>query len=187
MEGARGLTLGQALAGAVGTALAYVGFFLLNDWLFSRVKVSDYVSWIFLPAAIRMLSVLLFGWAAVAGLFIGSLAMLAGPLAHEPVHALFLALLSSVPALVAARLVQRTVGVQDDLAGMTGRHLVVFGLAGGLTSSLVHTVYFMGYHRSLDVVHDFWPMLIGDTVGTLITLYLGALALRRLRGRAVEA
>lgn len=187
MEGGRGLTPGQLLAAIAGSALAYVAFFLLNDWLFSQAKVSNYISWVFLPAAIRMLAVLLFGWAGVAGLFIGSLAMLSGSLDHDPVHALFLALLSSVPSLLAARLVQRTVGIGDDLAGMTGRHLLVFGLAGGLTSSLVHTVYFMGYQGSLEPLHGFWPMFVGDSLGTLITLYLGALVLRQIRGQTPAA
>lgn len=182
MEGRHGLTPGQAVAGAVVSALAYVLFYELNDWLFEQVKISNHISWIFLPAAVRMLSVLLFGWAGVAGLFVGSLAVILEVFQAEPVHALSLACLSSVPSLLAARFVQKVTGVGADLAGMTGKHLLVFGLAGGLANSLVHTVYFGGYQGSLEPVHGFVPMFVGDSVGTLLMLYAGAIALRQFRG-----
>ncbi len=177
----RGLSASEVLAGAFVSALAYVFFFELNDWLFSQVKVTDNISWIFLPAAIRMVSVLLFGWAGVLGLFIGSLVILFNQVTIQPGHVLALAILSSVPSLLAARLLQRALEIGDDLAGMTGRQLLVFGLAGGVTSSLVHTLYFVGREGSLEPFHGFVPMFVGDSVGTLLMLYAGAIGLRRFR------
>lgn len=177
----RKLSVGEAAAGAIVTALAYVFFFELNDWLFSHVKVSENISWIFLPAAIRMLSVLLFGWAGVLGLFAGSLAVILDVFVAEPSHALALACLSSIPSLLVARFVQRAVGIEQDLAGMTGRHLLVFGLAGGLVNSLAHTLYFTGKQGNLEALHGFVPMFVGDSVGMLIMLYIGAIGLRHFR------
>ncbi len=46
-----------------GIALVYVVFYWLNGWLFSTFKVTENIAWIFLPAAIRMVAVLLAGWA----------------------------------------------------------------------------------------------------------------------------
>ncbi len=181
MEARPGLTFGQAAAGAAVSALAYMFFYELNDWLFKQVQVSSHISWVFLPAAVRMLSVLMFGWAGVVGLFAGSLAVILELLQAEPVHALALATLSSVPSLLAARFVQKAIGVGDDLAGMTGKHLLVFGLAGGLANSLVHTIYFAGSQGSLEPVHGFIPMFVGDSIGTLMMLYAGAIALRQFR------
>ncbi len=166
----------------MASALAYVLFYALNDWLFNQAKVSNYISWVFLPAAVRMLSVLMFSWAGVLGLFVGSLAVVFDLFQAEPVHALSLACLSSVPSLLAARFVQRATGVGDDLAGMTGKHLLVFGLAGGLANSLVHSVYFAGYQGNLEPLHGFVPMFVGDTIGTLLMLYAGAITLRQFRG-----
>jgi len=131
-----------------------------------------------------MLSVLMFGWAGVAGLFFGSLAVILDVFQTEPVHALSLASLSSVPSLLAARFVQKAIQVGDDLAGMTGKHLLVFGLAGGLANSLLHTVYFAGYQGNLEPVHGFVPMFVGDSIGTLLMLYAGAIALRHFRAPA---
>jgi hypothetical protein len=101
--------------------------------------------------------------------------------AIQPGHVLALATLSSVPSLLAARLVQRALQIGHDLAGMTGRQLLVFGLAGGVTSSLVHTLYFVGREGSLAPFHGFVPMFVGDSMGTLLMLYAGAIGLRRIR------
>lgn len=177
------LSATQCLAGMAAVALAYVCFFKLNDWLFSVAKVSDQISWVFLPAAIRMLAVMLFGWAGVAGLYLGSLSQLGGMLEADPVRALVIAGISSVPCLLAARLAQRALRIPGDLAGMTGRHLLVFGLAGGIASSGVHTLYFALEAASLAPLAGFMPMFVGDTLGTLIVLYGGALVLNRLPPR----
>ncbi|MEY4653518.1 MAG: hypothetical protein RI884_2099 [Pseudomonadota bacterium] len=179
----RRLSATQCLAGTAAVAVAYVVFFKLNDWAFSLVKISDHISWVFLPAAIRMLAVMLFGWAGVAGLYLGSLTQLGGVLEVDPARALVIAGISSVPCLVAARLVQRVLRVPGDLAGMTGRQLLVFGVAGGLASSGAHTVYFALEAGDLAPLAGFMPMFVGDTIGTLIVLYVGALVLNRLLPR----
>ncbi|MEY4711639.1 MAG: hypothetical protein RIS88_1089 [Pseudomonadota bacterium] len=177
------LSATQFLVGIVAVAGSYFLVFELNEWVFSATKVSDHISWVFLPAAIRMLAVMLLGWAGVAGLYLGSLAQLDDMLGIDPARALWIAALSSVPCLLAARLVQRVLRVQADLAGMTGRHLLVFGLAGGLANSGAHTLYFMLEADSLRPLAGFLPMFVGDTLGTLIVLYIGALVLNRLMPR----
>lgn len=182
----RKLSLGEAVAGVLLAGLGYVFFYELNAWLFSQVKVTENISWVFLPAAIRMLAVLMFEWAGVAGLFLGSLAVILDLLAEQPAHALALASLSSVPSLLVARVVQRALGIGADLGGMTGRHLLVFGLAGGLVNSLVHTLYFAGREGSLEPFHGFVPMFVGDSIGTLLVLYAGAISLRQFRPRPTD-
>lgn len=174
------LTATQCFAGMAAVALAYVLFFRLNEWLFSVAKVSDYVSWVFLPAAIRMLAVLLLGWFGVAGLYLGSLSMLGQAFTADPWAAFIIAGISSLPCLLAARLVQRWQGVASDLAGMTGRQLLIMGVAGGLANSAAHTIYFAWDAQSTGPLAGFVPMFVGDTLGTFLMLYLGALVLNRL-------
>ena len=174
------------VAGMAVVALIYVLVFKLNAWLFSVAKITDHISWIFLPAAIRMLAVMLLGWSGVAGLYIGSLSLLGSMFEFDPVGALIVAGLSSVPCLIAARVVQRLFRVRTDLAGMTGRQLLVFGVAGGFLSSGLHTLYFAYAAQSLAPVEGFVPMFVGDTLGTFIVLYLGALVINRLLPPAKE-
>ncbi len=173
-------------AGMAAVALVYVLVFKLNAWLFSVAKVTDHISWIFLPAAIRMLAVMLLGWAGVAGLYIGSLSLLGSMFEFDPLGALIVAGLSSVPCLIAARVVQHLLKVDRDLAGLTGRQLLIFGLAGGFLSSMGHTLYFAYAAQSLAPVEGFVPMFVGDTLGTFIVLYLGALVINRLLPRPKE-
>ena len=42
-------------------ALLWVALFEVNNWLFSITEVSRYINWIFLPAALRVLAVLVLG------------------------------------------------------------------------------------------------------------------------------
>lgn len=172
---------GVTLFGVASAAFAYVVFFDVNAWLFSTFKVSENISWVFLPAAIRMIAVLLAGWAGVAGLFIGSLAVDVPKFLADPAHALTLATLSSVPSIFAAQAVRHVLKIPGDLRGMTGRDLLCFGLAGGLANSAAHTVYFIARAGHQEPISGFVPMFVGDTIGMLLMLYVGALGLRHVR------
>lgn len=173
-----------SLPGAVLAALAYAALYHLNAVVFDGpLRLSDQVSWIFLPAAVRMVAVLLVGWAGVLGLFAGALITLAPMLGSDLPHALMLATLSSVPPLLAARTLQRLLAVRADLQGMTGRQLLYFGLGGAAANSLVHTAYYASHARSLEPLGGLVPMFVGDTVGTVLMLYLAALMLRHRRLR----
>lgn len=168
-----------SLPGAVLAALGYAGLFHFNALVFDGpLRISDQVSWVFLPAAVRMLAVLLVGWSGVLGLFAGALITLAPMLGSNLPHALMLATLSSVPPLLAARSLQRLLPVRADLYGMTGRQLLYFGLGGAAANSLVHTAYYALRARSLEPLGGLVPMFVGDTVGTVLVLYVAALMLR---------
>lgn len=169
------------LIGSVSSAIGYASLYEFNSWLFARASFSEHISWVFLPAAVRMLAVLLFGWAGVVGLFIGSIAVIQPILETDPVRAVVLALLSSLPSLVAARLVQSALAVPATLSGITGRQLLLFALAGGLANSLLHTLYFAWRSSSVATLEGFVPMFVGDTLGSLLLLYAAALALRLVK------
>lgn len=172
---------GITLFSVASVSLAYVVFYDINAWLFSTYKVSENISWVFLPAAIRMIAVLLAGWAGVVGLFVGSVLVDQSRLLADPAHALILATLSSVPSIFAVQALRRFLAIPRDLRGMTGRHLLWFGLAGGLANSAAHTVYFATRASSLQPLGGFVPMFVGDTLGTLLMLYAVAVLLRHVR------
>ena len=56
---------------------AWCSAYYLNEWLFLQfILVKNFISWVFLPAAIRVLAVLLAGWIGVVGDFLGMLIVL---------------------------------------------------------------------------------------------------------------
>lgn len=167
--------------GACSAALAFYSSYFLSAWLFSAFEVTQNVSWIFLPAVIRMLAVLLAGWAGVVGLFVGAVLVNSPTLLTDTAHVLTLGILSSVPSLYAAQAVQRVLRIPSTLAGMSGRHLMYFGITGGLFNSTAHTLYFTLRAESLQPLDGFVPMFVGDTIGTFLVLYTGAFLLRRVR------
>ena len=87
---------------AIGVAIAWTLLFKLNMWAFKSLEVNHFVSWIFLPAFIRILSVLLFGWAAVTGLIIGAI-ITSNPADIGHTTPYVLALISGVGPMIAVR------------------------------------------------------------------------------------
>lgn len=151
-------------------AAAWVLLFKLNAVLFSRFEVTPYVSWIFLPASIRMLAVLWLGWVGAAGLFFGALVTNGALIQQDPAAALVLSALSALPSLVAARAVTRILRVPSDLNGLRPFHLLAFGAAGAAASVVAHTVYFLLDGNPSTSPPAAIPMFVGDAVGTVLVL-----------------
>ena len=63
----------QQLFEVAVVVLLWTLLFELNDWMFSSVERTPFINWVFLPAALRVVAVLLLGWRGVAGLFLGAL------------------------------------------------------------------------------------------------------------------
>jgi len=63
----------QFLVQSLMVSLTWILLFYLNALIFQTLSINHLVSWIFLPACIRLLSVLIFEWAGVFGLFLGAL------------------------------------------------------------------------------------------------------------------
>jgi hypothetical protein len=164
----------------LGVALVWFALFELNTWLFSRIHLTGFISWIFLPAAIRMLAVMVGGWAGALGLFLGALLTNLSLLKYEPFNIVILAVLSTIGPLAAFNLCTRWLKLPRDLSGLQRSQLLVFAVAGSIFNTIPHNFYF--YFTGLS--HDAWsgvlPMFVGDLAGTLIVLYLASLALRLL-------
>jgi hypothetical protein len=183
-EGPRLPTIGEFAAGAAGVAAAWVLLFEVNRWLFADAAVSSYVSWIFLPAAIRMLAVLLFEWAGVLGLLVGGFLSAQIDFDMGAGEALLLSTLSAIGPMIAYIVTRRWFGLPRELSGLTPRHLLVFAIAGSLSSTLLHQGYFFLNETSDTQPLDAIPMFVGDMVGTLVVLYLASAILRLARRHA---
>lgn len=148
--------------------LIWVIFYRLSLWLFSYFEYNPRVYWIFLPAGIRMISVFIFGWAGVLGLFIGSVITNEEEMSN---YVIYLAMISSLAPMFAKRICKWWFNISSTLQGLTGKQLLVFSVVGALANALFSSLHF--YVSSVsESFNDFAPMFVGDLLGTFIILYL---------------
>ena len=167
-----------SLALALGVAAIWVALYKLNAILFSSIGVGHFITWIFLPAAIRMLSVMLLDWIGAAGLFIGAVITSAPVVSHNFSEAITLAGLSALGPVLAVTLCTRWLRMPSNLAGLNPRQLSLFGLIGALCNVIPHNVYFYFASRMQSPFEGLVPMFVGDLLGTVIILYVAALILK---------
>ena len=163
---------------AVSVAAIWVGLFELNEIFFETIGVTKYISWIFLPAAIRMISVMLLDWIGAAGLFLGALVTNASLLSQNLSEAVALAGLSCIGPVLAVAFCTRWLRIPANLSGLGLRQLTLFGLVGALCNVIPHNIYFYLSDRMRSPLDGVIPMFVGDLVGTVIVLYACALVLR---------
>jgi len=166
--------------GVLGIAAAWMLLYELNRWLFGSTAVTSNVSWVFLPAALRMLAVLLLEWAGVFGLLLGNLAVTWMYFDQGKGDMLIQSTLSSIAPMLAYLAVRRWYNLPRELSGLTYRHLLVLSIAGGISSSILHQGYFHLSGRCGTQLVDAIPMFAGDVAGTLIVLYTASLVIRAL-------
>lgn len=164
-----------------GVALTWVALFQLNAYWFERFNVSPYAAWIFLPAAVRVLAVLLFQGRGVLGLFVGAMITNAGLFNQHLFEALALSTMSAVAPALAVWLGIRWFKLQPALAGMNGLQLIGLSALAAACSSLLHSALFFWLSYDISWIHSVASMTVGDFVGTLIVLYSAYFVMRWVR------
>ena len=150
----------------------WIGLFALNGWLFDRLAYSEQVSWIFLPAALRMIAVLLAGWVGALGIFLGSLATCIYLLGlNDPDYILIVGGISALAPTAALLLCARFWGTQLNLAGLSATHLLLLSTVSAGFTAVMHNAYFVFLGTVDAVASSTGAMFVGDLIGTLIVLY----------------
>ncbi len=167
-------------ASAIAVALLWVLLFRLNRWAFSSIDVTVFISWIFLPAAIRMLAIMAFDWVGAVGLFAGALFTNQADPTISLNDGIVLAFLSSAGPLVAFWCCTRLLRLPFTLAGLTAKQLLVFATLGAVLNAVPHNIYFYLSGRMTSPIEGLVPMFLGDLIGTMVVLYAVSLALRLL-------
>jgi len=161
-----------------GVAILWVALFQLNGWLFESFEFTQHVNWVFLPAAVRVAAVLLFGISGAVGLFVGSLITSSPELSGGLSESLLAAAVSALAPLTAVHLVRLRMGISADLHGLSFGQLAVMSIAGAALSALAHTVLYTFQAGELGRVWGLFPMFAGDLLGTLIIVYAVHFVLR---------
>jgi hypothetical protein len=142
-----------------------------NQWLFSRLHYVPGIDYVYLPAGMRLLCVLLFAEAGALGLLLASWAigfLLLFPGQFERPFAG--GILSALAPYLVYRVARDRYGLQESLANLTSGRLLVLALACSVASPLLHHLYF-ALEGQPHLVHGFLVMFVGDFLGTLIVIY----------------
>jgi hypothetical protein len=167
-----------ALVETITVAGLWVALFTVNGWLFSSAEASKYVSWIFLPAALRILSVMVLDWDAVPGLFLGAMITNQLLVGSSVSTSLTLSFISALSPLLAIRVSTSWLKLSTDLAGIHIKQLILISGTGAFTSAIAHNTYFLLSNPAHKWMGGIVPMLCGDMLGTCVILYLSSAVLR---------
>lgn len=165
---------------ALFVSLAWALLFQLNEYIFSDITVSKLVCWVFLPAFIRMLAVMIFDWAGVFGLVLGAYITRDLTVANG-LTPLMLALISGIGPYLSMKFCQKSFHLPESFDGLRPQQLFIFALAGSVMNTGLNHFYYQISGLEYSLYNTFIPMMVGDFFGTLLMLYLAALIIRTLR------
>ncbi len=174
----RKLSWAFSLVLVLAVAVAWIVLYKLNELIFTSVGFSQHIAWIFLPAAIRMASVMVFEWLGVLGLFLGALVTCDSIDWDNFSEIIILSGMSALGPMLALIICTRLFNLPSSLGGLDLKQLTIFGLIGAACNVIPHNLYFYFSDRMQTPFAGITPMFIGDVSGTLIVLYLMALILR---------
>jgi hypothetical protein len=154
-------------------ACTWVMFYHISIDLMAYFAFNDETFWVFLPAGIRLMAVVLFGWVGVVGLFIGNV------LTPDDVpftHVLLLSAVSALSPKLALISGRRLLHLSPTLISLKPIHLLVLALLASCYNALMRVglMHFMGNAQH---VFNLLPMFVGDLVGTFIIFYLAVFGL----------
>lgn len=166
---------------AAGTAFLFLGAIGLNELLFARFEFAAGISWIYLPAGVRLLCTLLFAEAGALGILFASwFICFFYFFPDDPIRSFAGGILAALAPWLAYRLLIAG-RIDSSLAGLGPWRLLGCALAFSIASPALHHFWFALQGQREGLLESFLVMASGDFVGTLIVLYTAkmVLSLRR--------
>ncbi|OWS70609.1 hypothetical protein CBI30_08145 [Polynucleobacter aenigmaticus] len=165
------------------SALAYAALFYLNAWLTSHLVYGLGVSWIYLPAGLRLFLTLIFGLSGAVEIAIASfLICYLGDFPPELITCIGVGLISGFAPYLARIFILSNIKIASDLSDLSLPKLVICILIYAALSAGLHQWWFVV--RGLDEAgsfNHFLVMLIGDVLGTVLLVGLIKFSLDLLR------
>lgn len=153
---------------------AYFSLYELNDYLFSNFAVSGYASWIFLPAAVRILSIMLAGTAGAWGLFASAMVINNPVIGVNVVDSIALSSFSALGPLAAVAFCFCKLSVARDLKGLKWWHLLVIAVVAAVFNVSSTQSYLWSVGKVEGWVSEWSAMFVGDLLGTLLVLFFAS-------------
>ena len=185
MQGPRREILTYA-AEMVFAAAAYTLLFIINEQFNPFFWERLGVSWLFLPAGLRLLLVLLCGWPAAIGIMIGGWITGSWMLADHAWLVPVFGAVNGLAPLLAAWLAFRHLGIRVSLANLTPLNLMGLSLLFAAINVLMQQGLYLlsGLTPVGALPNAMFAMFFGDVTGALVVLFLTSLFLHAHRSLA---
>jgi hypothetical protein len=157
--------------GALISALLYMALFFLNDWLTEAVKYDLGVSWIYLPAGLRLFLILIFGLAGAIGIATASFAIsYFGVFPPDLVTCIGIGLISGFAPLLAKWVVIANVNISSDLSNLSIQKIILCVVVYALMSAGLHQYWFELRDLESGSINHFLVMFVGDIAGSILLI-----------------
>ena len=171
--------ISNSLVGIFISGISYVTLFYFNDWLTAHISYGIGVSWIYLPAGLRLFLTMIFGLPGAIGISVGSfLISYFGDFSQELTTCIGIGLVSGFAPYLARLFVVSNVQIASDLNNLSIGKLLACILIYAALSAGLHQWWFA--LRGLEEAGTFnhvSVMFFGDVAGSLLLIVLVKFAL----------
>lgn len=154
----------------LAVSILYFAGFYANDALFSYFEYHRGAHWIFLPAGLRLLGILLLGNRGAIGIFLGSLFVTLNVGKSTPLGMIVEPLISAGAPLLVYYLALRY-GLRLNLKNLSAKLLFLLATFFAVANSLMHSIWYETQGVADSFAWSFVAMFIGDLLGTTLVLY----------------
>ena len=161
------------LMGTAISTLLYSALFFLNDWLTETVKYDLGVSWIYLPAGLRLFLILIFGLSGAIGIAAASFTIsYFGVFPPDLVTCIGIGLISGFAPLLAKWVVVSNTQINNDLSNLSMQKILLCIVIYALMSSGFHQYWFVLRDLESGSINHFLVMFAGDVIGSILLIAL---------------
>jgi hypothetical protein len=161
------------LVGTLISALLYSALFFLNDWLTIALKYDLGVSWIYLPAGLRLFLILIFGLAGAIGIAAASFAIsYLGVFPPDLITCIGIGLISGFAPLLAKWIVVSNTHISNDLSNLSLQKMIFCILVYAMVSAGLHQLWFELRDLESGSLNHFLVMFAGDVAGSILLIAL---------------
>jgi hypothetical protein len=167
-------------------AILYAVSFLINSYVMGSFSFSLGVSWVFLPAGLRLLLTLLLDKNGALGIAIASIAISLGFFFDDPVLGIGAGIISGLAPYIAKLLVFSEKDSGRDLSQLDSKQLLNCVFVFSVVSPLMHQAWYSLHNKASSFFEHLGVMIIGDLIGTLIVIYLAKAAIFLYKKKALN-
>ena len=173
--------------GAVISAVLYSALFFLNDRLTEVLKYDLGVSWVYLPAGLRLFLILIFGLAGAIGIAAASFAIsYFGVFPPDLITCIGIGLISGFAPLLAKWVVIANVNISNDLSNLSLQKIVFCVLMYAFMSAGLHQIWFELRGLESGSLDHFLVMFVGDIAGSILLIALIKYSIDLLKHRKLK-